>query len=234
VAYQHPESKRAFKNQLYEELARIGKALASPHRLELLDLLAQSERSVEELARETTLPVATVSQHLQILHAARLVDVRRRGRQRRYRLASGEVVRLWLALRRTGEAHLAELEQLVSTWLPERRHWPALSIDAALELLQSGRALLLDVRPRDEYASAHLPQARSLPVAELAAHLSELPRDCEIIAYCRGPYCVFADEAVALLRAHGFRAWRLEVGVPEWQERGLPIIQAQAAERSVL
>jgi rhodanese-related sulfurtransferase/predicted transcriptional regulator len=227
-----PSSKRAFKSQLYEQLARIGKALASPHRLELLDLLAQSERSVEALASETGLPLATVSQHLQILRTARLVEVRRQGRSMRYRLASGEVVRLWLALRRTGEVHLAEVERLVATWLPERQQLPALSIEAALQLLNEGRALLLDVRPRDEYQSAHLPQARSLPVGELEAHLSELPRDCEIIAYCRGPYCVFADEAVALLRAHGFRARRLEVGVPEWQERGLPIVQE--AERSVI
>lgn len=223
------ESKRRFKDQLYEQLARVGKALASPHRLELLDLLAQSARTVEELVAESGLPLATVSQHLQILRAAHLVEGRRQGRHQRYRLASGEVVRLWLALRRVGEAHLAELGQLVSTWLPERQRLPALSIEAALERLQGGRALLLDVRPRDEYLSAHLPGARSLPVSELEGRLSELPRDYEIIAYCRGPYCLFADEAVALLQAHGFRAWRLEVGVPEWRERGLPVVQERSS-----
>jgi DNA-binding transcriptional ArsR family regulator len=220
----HQSAKRTFKDQLYEQLARIGKALASPHRLELLDLLAQCERSVEALARETGLPLATVSQHLQVLRAARLVETRRQGRSIHYRLASTKVTRLWLALRRTGEAHLAELERLVSTWLPERQQQPTLSIEAALQLLHEGHALLLDVRPRDEYLAAHLPLARALPVVELEAHLSELPRDCEVIAYCRGPYCVFADEAVALLRAHGYRARRLEVGVPEWQERGLPVV----------
>lgn len=218
-----PEEKRLFKNRLYEQFASIGKALANQHRLELLDVLAQGERTVETLAQETGQPIANASQHLQILRAARLVETRRAGVSIYYRLASQEVAALWLALRGVGETHLAEVQQLVDTFLQNRATLRPVSVDELREALREERVVLLDVRPTIEYQAGHLPQARSLPVDELETRLEELPHDQEIVAYCRGPYCVFADEAVTLLRSHGFAARRLDVGVPEWRRLGLPV-----------
>ncbi len=215
--------KRIFKQQLYEQFARIGKALASPHRLELLDVLAQGERSVEVLARETGMSVANASQHLQVLRADRLVETRREGVSISYRLASDEVASLWLSLRQVGERHLAEIDRVVETFLQNRTHLQPISAHVLLEGLRSDQVILLDVRPAEEYRAGHLPQALSMPLAELEARLQDLPRDKEIVAYCRGPYCVFADEAVALLQAHGYHAYRLNEGVPDWQRLGLPV-----------
>ncbi len=217
------QDKRAFKNQLYEQFSRIGKALASPHRLELLEVLAQCERTVEALARETGQSVANASQHLQVLRAARLVETRREGTSIYYRLASESVSTLWLSLRTVGEAHLAEINRVVETFLQDRAHWQPITAEALLEELRSDQVILLDVRPVEEYQAGHLPQALSIPVEELEARLSEVPLDKEIIAYCRGPYCVFADEAVTLLRARGYHAHRLEEGLPDWRTLGLPI-----------
>jgi rhodanese-related sulfurtransferase/DNA-binding transcriptional ArsR family regulator len=217
------QKKRAFKNQLYEQFARIGKALANPHRLELLDVLAQGERTVETLAEETSMPVANASQHLQTLRAARLVETRRAGVSIYYRLADVRVGQLWLSLREVGEQHLAEVDQLVTTFLQERATLRPVTVDELCEAMRDERVILLDVRPQAEYQAGHLPQARSIPLTELETRLAELPHDQEIVAYCRGPYCVFADEAVALLRAHGYTARRLAEGVPEWQQRGLPV-----------
>jgi rhodanese-related sulfurtransferase/DNA-binding transcriptional ArsR family regulator len=216
--------KRAFKDQLYEQFARISKALASPHRLELLDVLAQCERTVEALAEETGLSVANASQHLQILRAAHLVEARRKGVSMYYRLADESVFRMWQALRTVGEAQLAEIDRVVQTFLQDRSRLQSIDAHALLKLLSDDQVVLLDVRPAEEYAASHLPQARSIPVAELEARLAELPADREIVAYCRGPYCVFADEAVALLQAHGYQARRLEGGVSEWRTHGLPVI----------
>lgn len=215
--------KRHFKNLLYEQFARVGKALASPHRLELLDVLAQGERTVEALAEATAMPIANASQHLQVLRAARLVETRRAGVSIYYRLASESVSLLWLFLREVGEIHLAEVEQIVTTFLQDRAALSPISASELREALAADRVLLLDVRPREEYQAGHLPQAHSLPVMELEARLAELPNDKEIVAYCRGPYCVFADEAIILLRAHGYTARRLEEGVLEWRQMGLPI-----------
>jgi rhodanese-related sulfurtransferase len=215
--------KRIFKNQLYEQFARIGKALANPHRLELLDVLAQCERTVEALAQETGLPVANASQHLQVLRAARLVETRREGTSIFYRLASESVSTLWLSLRAVGKTHLAEIDRVVETFLQDRAHWQPITAKALLEELRSDQVILLDVRPVEEYQAGHIPQALSIPVAELEARLSEVPLDKEIIAYCRGPYCVFADEAVALLRTNGYDARRLEQGLPDWRRLGLPV-----------
>lgn len=217
------DEKRTFKNLVYDQFARVGKALAHAHRLELLDLLAQGERTVEGLAKETGMPIATASQHLQILRAARLVETRRAGVSIYYRLASESVSQLWLTLRVCGEQHLVEIEHLVATFLQDRAALRPITGDELREALREECILLLDVRPTAEYQAGHLPQARSLPVAELEARLSELPRDQEIVAYCRGPYCVFADEAVTLLRARGYQARRLEEGVLEWRIQGLPI-----------
>lgn len=217
------DEKRAFKTQLYEQFARVGKALASPHRLELLDLLMQCERTVESLAQETGMSIANASQHLQVLRAARLVETRREGTSIYYRLASESVSALWLSLREVGEAHLAEIDRVVETFLQNRAHLQPITAEALLEELRRDQVILLDVRPVEEYQAGHLPQALSIPVAELEARLAELPADKEIVAYCRGPYCVFADEAVALLRTHGYQARRLEQGVADWRMLALPV-----------
>ncbi|QBD78856.1 metalloregulator ArsR/SmtB family transcription factor [Ktedonosporobacter rubrisoli] len=220
-----PGEKRRFKTLLYEQFARMGKALASPHRLELLDVLSQGERTVEALAQETGMSVANASQHLQILRMARLVETRRAGVSIYYRLASEAVSLLWLSLRHVGEEHLAEVDQLVTIFLQDRASFHPMTVAELREAMQDERVILLDVRPQAEYQAGHLPQARSIPVAELKARLAELPKEREIVAYCRGPYCVFADEAVSFLRAQGYAARRLEEGVLEWQMLGLPIVR---------
>jgi rhodanese-related sulfurtransferase/DNA-binding transcriptional ArsR family regulator len=219
------DEKRLFKTLLYEQFARVGKALANPHRLELLDVLAQGERTVEGLAQETGMPLANASQHLQILRTARLVETRRAGVSIYYRLASDAVSQLWLSLRHVGEEHLAEVDQLVTSFLQDRASFRSVTVDELREAMQEERVILLDVRPQAEYQAGHLPQAHSIPVAELEARLSELPKEREIVAYCRGPYCVFADEAVSLLRAHGYAASRLQEGVAEWRHLGLPVVR---------
>jgi rhodanese-related sulfurtransferase len=217
------DEKRTFKNQLYEQFARIGKALANPHRLELLDVLVQCERTVEALAQETGMSVANASQHLQVLRAAHLVEVRREGVSMYYRMADESVFRMWQAVRTVGEAQLAEIDRVVQTFLQDRTRLQAVGAQELLHRLSDDQIILLDVRPAEEYAAGHLPQARSIPVTELEARLAELPVDREIVAYCRGPYCVFADEAVALLRTRGYSARRLEQGIPEWRALGLPV-----------
>jgi len=217
------DEKRTFKNQLYEQFARLGKALANPHRLELLDVLAQCERTVEALAQETGLSVANASQHWQVLRAARLVEVRREGVSMYYRLADESVFKLWQAIRTVGEAQLAEIDRVVQAYLQDRTRLQPMNAQELLHRLSNDQIILLDVRPAQEYAAGHLPRARSIPVTELEVRLAELPVDREIVAYCRGPYCVFADEAVAILRARGYRALRLEEGLPDWRALGLPV-----------
>ncbi len=217
------QDKRAFKNQLYEQFARIGKALSSAHRLELLEVLAQGEHSVEVLAQETGMSVANASQHLQVLRAAQLVDVRREGVYLYYRLADERVFKLWQAMREMGEARIAEIDRIVQTYLYERTLLQPIKADELFRRLVDDNIILLDVRPMEEYASGHLPGALSMPVADLESRLPELPQDKEIVAYCRGPYCVFADEAVALLRTNGYNARRLEQGLPDWRAMGLPV-----------
>lgn len=222
------QTKRLFKDQLYEQFARLGKAMANGHRLELLDLLAQGERGVEELATETAQSVANASQHLHVLRAAGLVESRRIGTSIRYRLAEPRVFDLWRLLRELGESRLAEIDRLVDTYLHERETLEAVSAADLCQRLAENGVTLLDVRPAIEYAAGHIASARSVPIGDLATRLADLPRDGEIIAYCRGPYCVFADEAVALLREHGFQARRLAVGLPEWRALGLPVAQKGA------
>jgi rhodanese-related sulfurtransferase len=213
---------RPFKDALYDQFARIGKAVANPHRLELLDLLAQGERRVEDLAREAALTVANASQHLQALRRARLVEARRAGTSIYYRLADEGVFRLWQAIRDVGEARLAEIDQLARTYLQDRAQLEAIDATTLLRRLEDGDVVVLDVRPAEEYRAGHIAGARSIPIAELAGRLDELPPDREVVAYCRGPYCVFSDEAVALLRARGYEAQRLTVGLPDWRSAGLP------------
>ncbi len=216
-------NKRQFKDELYEQFARIGKALSNPHRLELVELLAQGERTVEDLAAEANLPIANASQHLQVLRAAQLVDVRRDGLYAYYRLSDERVFRVWQVLRDLGEQQLAEVDRLVESFLQDRSPLQTINAAELLQRIEAGDVVVLDVRPELEYRSGHIPQARSIPMDELDTRLGELSRKKEIIAYCRGPYCVFADEAVALLQKHGYRARRLVEGLPDWQALNLPV-----------
>jgi len=218
------QTKRQFKDELYGQFARMGKALSNPHRLELLDLLAQGERTVEDLAGEANLPIANASQHLQALRAAQLVSVRRDGLYAYYRLSDERVFRVWQALRDLGELQLAEVNRLVQNFLQDRSPLQSINAGELVKRLEAGEVLILDVRPELEYQAGHIPEARSIPIDELEARLDELPRNQEIIAYCRGPYCVFADEAVTLLQKHGYRARRLAEGLPDWQALNLPVV----------
>jgi rhodanese-related sulfurtransferase len=218
------KTKRDFKDSLYEQFARIGRALANPHRLELLDILAQGERTVEDLAREASLSMANASQHLQTLRAARLVTVRRDGLYAYYRLIDSTVFDLWRSLRVVGETHLAEIDQLVHSFLHDRQLLQPMNADELRQRLATERIVVIDVRPAIEYQAGHIPDARSIPIDELAARLDELPPNRTVVAYCRGPYCVFADEAVALLSAHGYTAYRLTTGLPDWRAQGYPVV----------
>jgi rhodanese-related sulfurtransferase/DNA-binding transcriptional ArsR family regulator len=215
---------RAFKDPLFEQFARIGRAVANPHRLELIDLLAQGERRVEDLAAETSLTVANASQHLQALRRAGLVETRRAGTSVFYRLADERVVRLWQAIRDVGEARLADIERLTRIFLTDRAQLEAVDAPTLVRRLADGDIFILDVRPETEYRAGHIPGARSIPIGELEVRLHEVPGNREIVAYCRGPYCVFSDEAVALLRARGYDARRLDVGLPDWRSAGFPVV----------
>ena len=222
--------KRTFKDVLYEQFARIGKALSNGHRLELLEVLAQGEHSVERLAQEAGMSVANASQHLQVLRSAHLVEVRRQGIYLYYRLADEDVFSLWQAMRKVGESRITEIDRIVQTYLHDRSLLQPISAAELLRRLAEGDVILLDVRPVEEYEAAHLPDAISIPVTELEARLPELPQDKEIVAYCRGPYCVFADEAVALLQTNGYTARRLEQGLPDWRALGLPVESGTGAQ----
>jgi rhodanese-related sulfurtransferase len=214
---------REVKQTLYEQFARLGKAVASPKRIELLDLLCQGERTVESLAEASRMGVANTSAHLQVLRQARLVETRREGVKVFYRLADEAVCRFFFALRDLGRARLAEVEQLAQTYFQARDELEPVSRDDLLCRLERGDAAVADVRPAEEFAAGHIPGAASIPLAELAERLGELPRDVEIVAYCRGPYCVFAPQALTILRANGFQARRLADGLPEWRLAGLPV-----------
>jgi rhodanese-related sulfurtransferase len=218
---------RAAKAALFDEFARIGKALASGRRIELLDVLANGERTVDALADEADLSVANASQHLQVLRQAGLVTGRRQGTSILYRLAAPEVFQLWQALRTLAASRLAEVERLAAAYLGTRDELEPVSREELARRLQDGDDLVvLDVRPAAEHAAGHLPGAVSIPVGELRRRLAELPADREVVAYCRGPYCAFAQEAVAMLRDAGFAARRLEDGLPEWQAAGLAVIRS--------
>jgi len=219
---------RAFKAGLYGELGRIGKALASPQRLELLDLLTQGEWTVEDLAGETALSVANTSRHLQILRQARLVEARKAGLYVYYRLADAVVFDLWRALRTTGERQLAEVERLLSLYQRDPTALEPLTREALRARLAAGEVIALDVRPAAEYAQGHIAGALSIPYDQLEARLAELPIDREIVAYCRGPYCLFAHDALDVLSAHGYRARRLKEGYPDWRAGQLPVASGMA------
>lgn len=223
------KNKRELKDLLYEQVARIGKAVASPKRLELLELLAQGEKTVEALAEELSIDIKLTSAHLKVLRGANLVQNRRDGKYVVYSLSGDDVAQLWVLLRLVGEEHLVELQmalrQLISA--PDK----LVQTERAELLAQArrGEVVMLDVRPQAEYAEAHLPYARSMPLAEIERRLAELPKDREIVAYCRGPFCLFSDEALKLLGRKGYRARKLNDGVAEWQAAGMPLERADEA-----
>jgi DNA-binding transcriptional ArsR family regulator/rhodanese-related sulfurtransferase len=213
---------RAFKTEINEQFARIAKAIANPHRLELVDLLAQGERSVEELAKEATLSIANASQHLQALREAHLITARKEGLRVYYRLADTSVYRLVQLLREIAERQLAEVERIVNAYLTERKALEPVTLNELMTRLREPGLTILDVRPGLEYRQGHIAGARSIPIDELESRLHELPRDQEIVAYCRGAYCVFADEAVELLTTQGYQARRMQQGYPDWKLADLP------------
>jgi rhodanese-related sulfurtransferase/predicted transcriptional regulator len=212
------------KQAIFASLAEVARALAHAHRLELLEHIAQGMRSVEELSARTKLSFANTSRHLQILRRARLVDTERRGKHVLYRLAGDtEVVQLMLALGRVGERNVAEVSRVMTDYFHARDALDAVSRKDLISRMRDGLVTVLDVRPEDEFALGHLPGALNIPLGKLEHRLGELPADREVIAYCRGPYCVLSFEAVAALRARGYLVRRLEDGYPEWKAAGLPV-----------
>lgn len=214
---------RSLKDLLYEQVARVGKALASPKRLEILEMLAQGEKAVETIAGEVGIDVKLASAHLKALKEARLVQVKRDGKRMIYRLSGTDVAQLGVTLRQVAEEHLVELRLALQQLMAEPERLAQVGRKELLAQAKRGDVVVLDVRPPEEFDTAHLPYARSVPLPELAQRLAELPRDVEIVAYCRGPFCLMSDEAVKLLREHGYRARRTFDGVSEWQSAGLPL-----------
>jgi rhodanese-related sulfurtransferase/DNA-binding MarR family transcriptional regulator len=214
---------RHAKDALFDAFAEMAKALASGRRAEIVDVLAQGERSVEELASEISQSVANTSHHLRALARAGLVTTRRDGNRIFYALASERVAELWSALRDAAADHIAGLDQLAVAYLGKRDGVEVVDRGELAARLRRGEVIVLDVRPGPEYEAGHIPGARSVPLTELRRHLRVLPKDAEVVAYCRGPYCVYADEAVRALHKRGFQARRLEDGFPEWKRAGLPI-----------
>jgi rhodanese-related sulfurtransferase len=227
-----PAQKRtaSLKAAVYEQIARIGQAAGSPSRLELLDLLSQGPRTVEALARHTGQSVATTSHHLQVLRRARLVDAEKAGLYVTYRLADPQVGQFLLDLRRLAESRLAEIHHVTRQYLEARSALEPIDEEELLRRVRAGDVTLVDVRPREEYAAGHLPGAISIPLSDLARRAGDLRKRRDIVAYCRGPYCVMALDAVDLLRRKGFRAHRLEHGVAEWRARGWRVESGGHAE----
>ncbi len=216
--------RRVFKDRIYEQLARIGKAVASPQRLELLELLSQGPRTVESLAQETHLTVANTSRHLQILRGARLVETEKEGVFVRYSLAHEMAADFLRLLRVLAASRLAELDRIARDFFKEPTPPEAIDRKDLLKRVRKGLVTVLDVRPVEEYRAGHIAGAISVPIGELPSRLAELSRDQQIVAYCRGPYCVLAAQAVELLQQHGFRTVRLEDGVADWRAHGLPVV----------
>lgn len=214
---------RETKEKLYTQFALIGHALASPKRLELLDLLCQSEKTVETLAEQSSMSIANTSQHLQVLRASRLVDSSKRGVFVSYRLADSKVCDFFRELRALAEDRIAEIDRVVADYFDASASLEPVDKRKLIRRAKAGEVVILDVRPEDEYLAGHLPHAKSVPLAKLEERLKELPSDAEIVAYCRGPYCVLSQEAVKLLFAKGFKIRRMADGVAEWREAGLRI-----------
>ena len=211
------------KDFLYEQVARVGKAMSSPKRLELIELLCQGEKTVEMLAAQAQISIKLASAHLRELRLARLAETRREGKYVLYRLAGTGVADLWVRLREEAEARLVELQVAVADFVAHGEDLQGVDRKSILKKAASGEVLVLDVRPSEEFAVAHLPHARSLPLDELRKRLAELPKGTPVVAYCRGPFCLMAKDAVALLRKKGYRAFHLTDGVAEWRAHGLPV-----------
>ncbi len=218
-----PVSGRAVKDGLYGQFARVGKAVAHPKRIELLDLLCQGERSVEVLAEAAAIGVTNTSAHLKVLREARLVETRKEGTRVFYRLADEAVCSFYLSMRDLASERYAEVEQVVRDYFWARDEMEPVGREELLARASDGDVIVLDVRPREEYEAGHIPGAISMPLDELRGRLSSLPQNAEIVAYCRGAYCVLAPQALKLLQRHGFRARRYEEGLPEWRQAGLPV-----------
>jgi len=220
-------NKREFKDKVYTELSKLAKAMANPHRLEIIDLLAQGPFPVEQIAAYTGMSVANASQHLQTLKNARLVTVARNGNFINYSLASENVFDTWVGLRNLGLTYNAEAAKVISDFRKGKNSdMEAVDAETLTSLIQKEQAVILDVRPEEEYNRGHIHRALSVPLENLASHLTKLPKRKLIVAYCRGPFCVYADEAVALLKKNGYKAVRLEEGFPEWRLKGYPVAQA--------
>jgi rhodanese-related sulfurtransferase/DNA-binding transcriptional ArsR family regulator len=215
--------KKEFKNRIYTELAALTKAMANPFRLQIIDLLAQSDRTVEEIADQLSMSIANASQHLQVLKGANLVDLRKEGHYAHYRLASDEVYITWQTLRNLGINRMAEIDRTLREFREERNSFHSVSIEELLQKIEQGNVLILDVRPEKEYKAGHIPKSFSVSIDQLAERLVNCPAGHEVVVYCRGPFCVFADEAVELLQIQGIAASRLEEGFPDWRVRQLPI-----------
>ncbi|MDO8717943.1 MAG: metalloregulator ArsR/SmtB family transcription factor [Polaromonas sp.] len=215
--------KRSLKDLLYEQVARIGKAVSSPKRLELLELLAQGEKTVEVLAGELSIDIKLASAHLKGLREARLVQSRRDGKYMVYRLSGPDVAHLWVTLRLVAEEHLVELQMALQRMVAAPDKLAQVGRSALLEQARRGEVIVIDVRPQEEYQVAHLPYARSMPLPELARRLAELPIGQDIVAYCRGPFCMMSDEALKLLSGKGYRVRKILDGVAEWQAAGMPV-----------
>ncbi len=218
-------SSNHFKQDLFTQFARVGKAMSNGNRLELLEFIAQGERSVDELARVSGLSVANTSQHLQQLRQAGLVVSTKKGLQVFYRISGDDVIELFNSLRNVAERHLAEVQQLVNTFLTVKDNLEPVPATELLDRVRNDLVTVLDVRPPEEYQSGHVPGAINIPLSELEKHLDELDSEQEVVAYCRGPHCVLAFEAVAQLREKGINARRLQDGFPEWKASGLPVEQ---------
>lgn len=216
---------REIKDRLYDQVARIGKALASPKRLELIELLCQGEKTVELLAQQAEISVKLASAHLKELRLARLVDTRKEGKYVAYRLAGNSVADLWVALRIQAEERLVELQMALASIVEHRDELESFDRAALLKKARAGEVVVLDVRPADEFAAAHLPCAQSMPLDDLKKRIAGLPKGTPVVAYCRGPFCLMAKDAVGLLRKRGYQAFHLPDGVAEWRARGLPVEQ---------
>lgn len=211
---------RRFKDAIYEQFARLGKAISAPKRLELLELLCQGPRTVEVLAEQAALSVANASQHLQVLRAARLVEAEKKGLFVEYRIGGDEVCQFFFSMRKLAETRLAEVHQVARDYFEARGDMEAVKSEELLRRVKNGEVTVIDVRPPEEYRAGHIPGALSIPLDELKVRLKELPKGREVVAYCRGPYCVMAVEAVGVLRKKGFKAHRMEQGVVDWRARG--------------
>jgi rhodanese-related sulfurtransferase/predicted transcriptional regulator len=215
--------KREFKEKVYSELASLTKALAHPFRLQIIDLLAQGSRTVEEIAAQVDISIANASQHLQVLKGANLVSIQKEGHYVHYRLPDERVYKVWQSLRELGIDRLAQIERTLKDFREQKNSFQSLSIDQLLQKVSEDQVIILDVRPEKEFKAGHIPHALSVPIENLAGKIADLPEGKEVVVYCRGPFCVFADEAVQLLSQQGIQAIRLEEGFPDWKSRNLPV-----------